>query len=730
MKPTPTFGHDASPDRPPPPSNWVLHAAAIPTDWVVPAYEIDAEPYRQLFTQNRNYQPGRVFDFGPIGHDRLRAETAWWLWTCWNEGLRKVEPSMLRWWCTALTAMADVRTTLTGTTGHSIADFDPALVIRECLRAFTARNDRLPSPGNLRNLNSIAEHAHLLVATRCTDAPWWAHNVWDLRIDDRIPRRPHEPAGHQPVNLTPIQPDWLREGIRYWLRTALSTELYRWTTAVTRAKNISAYFSPWVNAHHHAGAPTSPALAGDDAGLREAFMDYLDWLRSPTATTTRSAPLSPNQVEAVQSQVQGFYRFMLDHGDQAADATGRPEWAQLRESHARLWAPAYRRRRARNHDARLEDWIGAADMARMVAVLPILSTATTEQVTVTPPGIEPVTTMGLGDPQAARAWMLQALTGRRVSEILMMDYDPLTPIPGLDPDTAAADSFVARLAYQQTKVDGVGNSIPVEASVVALITEQQQWATSKVDTGTTPTRLFLEPRHNHKGLRARPYPSHQQALRRLDDIVNLRDSNGARLRFTSTHRLRHARATELLNNGVPVHVVQRYLGHKSPEMTMRYAATLAATAEEEFLKAKRSGAFGTDLAIDAADQYEITQLSGRTDRILPNGACLLPPASVCDKGNACLTCTNFATDTTHLPELKAQHRRTLELIEIRQGTFTQRHGQPMPESNVWLAARHRELQSLDLITTALQEDTDTADGDSTKSVTGAGVSARQSKEHP
>jgi integrase len=43
------------------------------------------------------------------------------------------------------------------------------------------------------------------------------------------------------------------------------------------------------------------------------------------------------------------------------------------------------------------------------------------------------------------------------------------------------------------------------------------------------------------------------------------------LRFSQTHRLRHTRATELLNDGVPIHVVQRYLGHKSPEMTMRYA---------------------------------------------------------------------------------------------------------------------------------------------------------------
>jgi hypothetical protein len=91
--------------------------------------------------------------------------------------------------------------------------------------------------------------------------------------------------------------------------------------------------------------------------------------------------------------------------------------------------------------------------------------------------------------------------------------------------------------------------------------------------------------------------------------------------------------TELLNDGVPVHVVQRYLGHASPEMTLRYAATLATTAEAEFLRHKKIGAHGVDITISPADILDMTQLSARTDRVLPNGVCLLPPLKSCDKGN-------------------------------------------------------------------------------------------------
>lgn len=576
-------------------SAWAGHAAQVPDAWANPVYVIDRAPYRELFTQNANYQPGRAFDFGPTGQPRMRAETAWWLWTCWKEGLRKVEPSMLRWWSDSVAALATARAPFTAGGQASVADFEPALVVREALRAFTARNGRTPSPGNLRNLTSIAEHAHAYIAVRGSDAPWWSHDTWDLRIDDRIPRRPHEPAAHRPARLGPIEPTWLREGVRFWLRTALTSQLYRWTTVVTRANTIGLYFAPWVAAH----GETHPALTDTAGDLREAFTDYLSWLRSPAATT-RDTPLAEEQVASIQDHVQSFYRFMLDHVDHAAAATGDPRWRDLTEAHARLWV--VNRRRRRRHAPRIQDWISAADMARMVACLPILSAPTSEKVTIALPGGDELTSTGIGDPQAARAWLLQAMTGRRVSEILMIDFDPLTAIPGVDPATLTDEDYIARLTYQQTKVDGVENTILVDGAAVRLIREQQGYARSRVEPATTPRYLFLDLRHNHKGLRPRGYPSHSKSLHRLDQVAQLRDSDDRPLRFSSTHRLRHTKATEMLEAGVPIHVVQRYFGHASPEMLMQYAATLASRAEHEFLKAKRAGAFGTPLTVDAADR--------------------------------------------------------------------------------------------------------------------------------
>ncbi|MGW3829347.1 hypothetical protein ACWEAF_46145 [Streptomyces sp. NPDC005071] len=74
-----------------------------------------------------------------------------------------------------------------------------------------------------------------------------------------------------------------------------------------------------------------------------------------------------------------------------------------------------------------------------------------------------------------RAWLIQAMTGRRASEVLMMDFEPLSDIPGLDAAAVPEGGMVARLRYQQTKIDAAPNTILVGGDVVEIIREQQAW---------------------------------------------------------------------------------------------------------------------------------------------------------------------------------------------------------------------------------------------------------------
>lgn len=48
-------------------------------------------------------------------------------------------------------------------------------------------------------------------------------------------------------------------------------------------------------------------------------------------------------------------------------------------------------------------------------------------------------------------------------------------------------------------------------------------------------------------------------------------AGGGHLRSFGSHRIRHGAATMLVNNGMPLEEVSRYLGHSSTMPTRRYA---------------------------------------------------------------------------------------------------------------------------------------------------------------
>ena len=50
----------------------------------------------------------------------------------------------------------------------------------------------------------------------------------------------------------------------------------------------------------------------------------------------------------------------------------------------------------------------------------------------------------------------------------------------------------------------------------------------------------------------------------------------------SVHTLRHAYATHLLEQGVNIRVIQRYMGHKCLETTMRYLHLTRKEAEDAY----------------------------------------------------------------------------------------------------------------------------------------------------
>lgn len=337
---------------------------------------------------------------------------------------------------------------------------------------------------------------------------------------------------------------------------------------------------------------------------------------------------------------------------------------------------------------------------------------------------------GLGDEQAMRILMLVARTGRRISELLLLDFDCLLPIAGVgaEVDDGEAEAIVARLRFQQTKIEGAPDTIFVDREVVAIVRAQQDWSHARVRAllregeAPPPRYLFLAVSRNARGRHPYPRTTFSGRMTELGELADIRDSQGRRPPLANVHRFRHTRATNLINSGVPVHVVQRYLGHLSPRMTMHYAKTLRETHEREFLRHRKITADGGDLEIDPRDLYALLELDKRTDRVLPNGLCMLPPRQACDRGNACLTCDKFATDASHLPEHEGQLAKLEELIVQRQEAFRARTGEEMTSSNVWLEQRLTEQRALGTIIATLKDPG--LAGAEGQGVRGAGTGAR------
>jgi integrase len=638
-------------------------------------------------------------------------ELAWWL-SSLHGGGERVNSWTLQLWVRVAVALA--------VEPKRSVDSFISLPVEEWMhvarRQFYERRGRLP--GRTFEQTHRATIARLCTALErvCRVGEWWRADVWEPRRDRRIPVREHEPLGSARLRFAEIAQPWLRDAIKWFFASALEAGVLAWTSLPGYRTYLGGYFSEFLLA---AGID-APHLAASEAQLRSVALAFLSHLRG-RRSRRGGGPLSLVSVGLTQSAVASFYLFMADHRHEAAKALDEPRWSELSDAHARLWrAGEFVRRDRRTGPG---DYVDPDALDRIVSNLDILALSRDQTKTVVVDG-EQREIAGRGDPQAMRAFLLEVLTGRRINEILLIDPEPLIALPGIDPGAEHdADAFVARLRYRQSKIAGAPDTILIERDVVNIIKEQQQWLVEHLagaGTGPPPAPRYLFIAWQSNRLGAQPYSANtlRTLLRGLATELQIRDTHGRLIDFQRTHRMRHTRATELLNGGVPIHVVQRYLGHLSPEMTMRYADTLPKTHEREFLRFKKLGSDGRELGLDPADIYEMVQLSRHTDRILPNGVCLLPPIKRCERGNACLTCDHFATDARHLPELQAQLGETEALIERRRAQHLQRTGQQMSEGNVWLEQRLAEGRSLVSIIAALDA------AENGQAVRGAGVAGR------
>ncbi|MBW4460123.1 MAG: tyrosine-type recombinase/integrase [Nodosilinea sp. WJT8-NPBG4] len=278
--------------------------------------------------------------------------------------------------------------------------------------------------------------------------------------------------------------------------------------------------------------------------------------------------------------------------------------------------------------------------------------------------------------------------GMRISELLYLKPDCLL-------QDRAGDWF---LRYYQFKLKKE-LTVPVSKEVVRVIQEQRQYIQEHLNE---PYEYLFCTTYCGTGFRLRAKLMSRitfaKYLNKLAKQHGICDESGKLWHF-QTHQFRHTVGTRMINNGVPQHIIQRYLGHESPEMTATYAQIHDQTMKEEIAKFRGKVVNISGQVVEPndieADDHELQWVKKNIQaQALPNGSCALPAISKgCPHANACLTCTHFRTTPEHLPTHKQEREETLKIIDKAKAGGWQR----MVEMN------EKKLVSLDNIIESLEE---------------------------
>ena len=132
-----------------------------------------------------------------------------------------------------------------------------------------------------------------------------------------------------------------------------------------------------------------------------------------------------------------------------------------------------------------------------------------------------------------------------------------------------------RIKYKDVNVDDLAAyipvlKIPVREEVASLLKTLIDEAKGKSTDENNPDKyLFNTYEGKNKGL---PYskPAFTSAVQDLINRKNILDGNGEVYHF-KTHSLRHTRAMEYTEQGMPIGIIQQILGHCSLQMTLHYS---------------------------------------------------------------------------------------------------------------------------------------------------------------
>ena len=257
-------------------------------------------------------------------------------------------------------------------------------------------------------------------------------------------------------------------------------------------------------------------------------------------------------------------------------------------------------------------------------------------------------------------------TGLRIGELLQLSLDCLKFDHKKEP-------YIQYMNWKMSKED----TKPISEELAKVIQEQQQYIKQNLDESF---EYLFSARKLGKYRDKNPFQPKPKVmsdhsfinfLRKLTQEFDIKDKSGKRWNF-QTHQFRHTVGCRMVNLGIPLHIIQRYLGHESPTMTMVYAhihdQTLRKEIEkyhsERVINFKGESASLEKKVLSSNDDLEWFQKNVQA-RALEHGYCARPKIlGDCDIPgfDGCYNCPHWRTNKNFLPVLKDTLERTNNVL--------------------------------------------------------------------
>lgn len=433
----------------------------------------------------------------------------------------------------------------------------------------------------------------------------WAKDVWR---QDELPHGDLASTyrGLKYLHFDGFQQAWLKEAAKRWARNRLLGD----TTPGTMSDYLGdvRHFSDWL-------AERAPEVAAPNMVTRAILEDYLLWVRheapwKPATQMRRVVALRGLLEEQREDGLVGLPRGAVIHGAEIP----RINYRLPKELGADVFA----------------QWVDPANLAM------------------------------LDSEQHRTIVLLLAYTGFRVSSLVTLPRDALHIGPDGHP--------YLRYLNIKSKREAM---LPVPPQVAEQLHRQERHLVESYPDGTDWLLPAPPRRSRSTAAIGENHITHSSIARTVKVYVRraeIRTRDGQLALGIHPHLFRHHLGTSMVNEGVPLPVIQEVLNHGSLEMTGHYARLHDETLKREVLRwHERVNRRGERIALPIDGPLEeaawMKERIARAKQALPNGYCGLPLIQTCPHPNACLSCDNFLTDGSFRAIHQEQQTQTRELLE-------------------------------------------------------------------